>query len=155
MPPNFESFFDLTTDIPDQTHGTTKYCHIYSRASQNHIKIEGRNVDATGTREDRYCKYIIISCSILYQYIASWEPEGRYYCSTMFHWEPEGRLISLFNDPLRTGRALSLFINDVLLRTGRALSLYNVYDDSALLVRRGTSLISDSALLALNCRRYI
>ena len=32
------------------------------------------------------------SCShCLYMYIVSWEPEGRYHYSKMFHWEPEGR----------------------------------------------------------------
>ena len=38
------------------------------------------------------------------------------------------------------------------LRARRALSLYKVYGDSALLVLNGTSLNSDSALLALNWR---
>ena len=51
---------------------------------------------------------------------------------------------------LRTRRALSIF-KDVPLRTRRALSLHNVNGDCALLmVLNGTSLKSDSTLLALN-----
>ena len=52
--------------------------------------------------------------------IVSWEPEGRYQYSKMFHWEPEGRY-----------RTMSMAI-------------------SPPLVLNGTSLNSDSALLALN-----
>ena len=54
-------------------------------------------------------------------------------------------------DQLRARRALSIF-QDAPLRTRRALSLYKVYGDIALLVLNGTSLNSDSALLALNWR---
>ena len=50
---------------------------------------------------------------------------------------------------LRARRVLSIF-KDVLLRTRRVLLLYNVFGDSALLNLNGTSLNSDSALLALN-----
>ena len=73
---------------------------------------------------------------------------------------------------LRARRALSIFkdvpiaplelvlnrtdnydhVCSVPLRTRRALSLYIAYGDSALLVLNGTSLSSDSALLALNWR---
>ena len=41
-------------------------------------------------------------------------------------------------------------LKDVPLRTRRALSLYDVYGNSALLVFNGTSLNSDSTVLALN-----
>ena len=40
--------------------------------------------------------------------------------------------------------------NDVLLRTRRAQSLNKVYSDNALLVRKGTSLNNNNALLALS-----
>ena len=50
---------------------------------------------------------------------------------------------------LRAGRVL-LQLKDVPLRTRRALLLYNVNGDSALLVLNGTSLICNSALLALS-----
>ena len=50
---------------------------------------------------------------------------------------------------LRARRALSIF-KDVPLGTRRVLLLYNVYVNSTLLVLNGTSLNSDSALLALN-----
>ena len=53
--------------------------------------------------------------------------------------------------PFRIRRALSIF-RDVPLRTRRALWLHKFYGDSALLVLNGTSLNSDSALLALNWR---
>ena len=52
-------------------------------------------------------------------------------------WEPERALLQL---------------KDVPLRSRRALSLYKVYVNSDLLVLNGTSLICNSALLALNWR---
>ena len=52
---------------------------------------------------------------------------------------------------LRARRAL-LQLKDVLLRTRRALLLYKVNGNSALLVLNGTSLICNSALLALSWR---
>ena len=55
--------------------------------------------------------------------VVSWEPEGRYCRSKMFHWEPEGRYCH---------------------RLGGV--------DSALLVLNGTSLSCNNALLALNWR---
>ena len=48
---------------------------------------------------------------------------------------------------------LSIF-KDIPLRTRRALSLYNVYDNSALLVLNGIPLNSDSNLLALNWQYF-
>ena len=53
------------------------------------------------------------------------------------------------NRPLRAIRALSVF-NYVLLRTRRELFRYKVYGNSALLVLNGSSVNSNSALLALN-----
>ena len=44
--------------------------------------------------------------------------------------------------------------SDVPLRTRRVLSLYKVYDDSALLVLKWTSLNCNNALLALNWRYF-
>ena len=58
--------------------------------------------------------------AITNKYIVSWEPEGCYQYIKMFHWEPEGR------------------------------HWCTVYGDSILLVLIGTSLNSDSALLAIN-----
>ena len=51
---------------------------------------------------------------------------------------------------LRARMALSIFKYTVPLRTRRALLLYNGKGNSALLVLNGTSVNSDSALLALN-----
>ena len=53
------------------------------------------------------------------------------------------------NRQLRARRALLQF-KDVPLRTRKALFLYNVYNDSALLVLNRTSLICNNTLLALN-----
>ena len=55
------------------------------------------------------------------------------------------------NRQLRARRAL-LHLKDVPLRTRRALLLYKVNGNSALLVLNGTSLICNSALLALSLR---
>ena len=58
-------------------------------------------------------------------------------------------LLQLKDVPLRTRRAL-LQLKDVPLRTRRALLLYKVNGNSALLVLNKTSLICNSALLALS-----
>ena len=60
------------------------------------------------------------------RHIVSWEPEGRYCTSKMFHWEPR-----------------------------RALSLYKVYGDNALMDLNGTSLHSFNALLILSLQYMI
>ena len=68
--------------------------------------------------------------------IVSWEPEGHYCRSKMFRWEPEGRCCctkSMAIGPIR-------------------YCLYKVNGNSALLVLNGTSLICNSALLALSWR---
>ena len=71
----------------------------------------------------------------------------------------EGRLEVLFffyrpYCQLRARRAL-LQLKDVPLRTRRVLLLYKVNGDSALLVLNGTSLICNSALLALSWRYHV
>ena len=50
----------------------------------------------------------------------------------------------------RLNKTSLLQLKDVPLRTRRALSLHKVYGNSALLVLNGTSLVCNSALLALS-----
>ena len=89
-----------------------------------------------------------------------WEPEGRYrhriftavapfWFSTAHLWMLIAPfwLVFIFTWSVESQGALSLF-KDVPLRTRRAVSPYNFYSSSALLVLNGTSLNSDSGLLA-------
>ena len=96
-------------------------------------------------------------------YVVSWEPEGHYQHSNLFCWELEGpyqhsHICSIENQKGTINIQICSVENQkgiikyVPLRTRRPLSLYKVYGNSALLVLNGTSLNSDSTLLALNWR---
>ena len=73
----------LTLNMPEELHlyGLCVYYVV-------HICDFG-----TSSGNFNWCVFIKSHDRILTHDIVSWEPEGRYHYSKMFHWEPEGHYI--------------------------------------------------------------